>query len=157
MSFRDASVFDVADTRLTGYFEQAVRSSFNFVRRGVLAEAARHLKDRVTVIGSYSLSTVRLFDERIAPEDQPDIDRLFPQVRISKLQGAARGDSRDDALDPARRVVLGRDSSRPDAGRGDGPRFRSGAAGAGPAGGLRQGLRRAVRLPHDRPAAAGGA
>ena len=41
LSFRDPSVFDVADTRITGYFEQAVRSSFNFVRRGVLAEAAR--------------------------------------------------------------------------------------------------------------------
>ena len=64
LSFRDPSVWDVYDTRLTGYFEQAVRSSFNFVRRGVLAEAARHFEPRVTVIGSYSLSTVRLFDER---------------------------------------------------------------------------------------------
>ena len=110
LSFRDPSVFDVADTRLTGYFEQAVRSSFNFVRRGVLAEAARHFKQRVTVIGSYSLSTVRLFDERIAPEDQPDIDRLFPQVRISKFQGAVRRDSRDDLLDPTRGLVMGLDS-----------------------------------------------
>jgi len=110
LSFRDPSVFDVYDTRVTGYFEQAVRSSFNFVRRGILAEAARHLKDRVTVIGSYSLSTVRLFDERIAPEDQPDIDRLFPQVRISKFQGAVRRDSRDDLLDPTRGLVMGLDS-----------------------------------------------
>jgi outer membrane protein insertion porin family len=110
LSFRDPSVFDVADTRITGYFEQAVRSSFNFVRRGVLAEAARQLKGRVTVIGSYSLSTVRLFDERIAPEDQPDIDRLFPQVRISKFQGAVRRDSRDDLLDPTRGLVVGLDS-----------------------------------------------
>ncbi len=110
LSFRDPSVFDVADTRITGYFEQAVRSSFNFVRRGVLAEAARHFKDRITVIGSYSLSTVRLFDERIAPEDQPDIDRLFPQVRISKFQGAVRRDSRDDLLDPTRGLVVGFDS-----------------------------------------------
>ncbi len=110
LSFRDPSVFDVADTRITGYFEQAVRSSFNFVRRGVLAEAGRQLKDRITVIGSYSLSTVRLFDERIAPEDRPDIDRLFPQVRISKFQGAVRRDSRDDLLDPTRGLVTGLDS-----------------------------------------------
>ncbi len=109
LSFRDPRVFDVADARVTGYFEQAVRSSFNFVRRGVLAEGARRLKDRVTVVGSYSLSTVRLFDERIAPEDRPDIDRLFPQVRISKFQGAVRRDTRDDLLDPTKGLVVGVD------------------------------------------------
>ena len=109
MSFRDPSVFDVADTRVTGYFEQAVRSSFNFVRRGILAEGARRFKDWITVVGSYSLSQVRLFDERIAPEDRPDIDRLFPQVRISKFQGALRRDTRDDLLDPTRGLVIGVD------------------------------------------------
>jgi outer membrane protein insertion porin family len=109
MSFRDPRVFEVADTRVTGYFEQAVRSSFNFVRRGILGEAARRFKDRITVVGSYSLSRVRLFEERIAPEDRPDIDRLFPQVRISKFQGALRRDTRDDLLDPTRGLVIGVD------------------------------------------------
>ena len=109
LSFRDPRVFEVADARVTGYFEQAVRSSFNFVRRGVLAEGARRFKDRITLVGSYSLSTVRLFDERIAPEDRPDIDRLFPQVRISKFSGAVRRDTRDDLLDPTRGLVVGLD------------------------------------------------
>jgi outer membrane protein insertion porin family len=109
LSFRDPSVFDVADARITGYFEQAVRSSFNFVRRGVLAEGARRFKDRITLVGSYSLSTVRLFDERIAPEDRPDIDRLFPQLRISKFSGALRRDTRDDLLDPTKGLVVGLD------------------------------------------------
>jgi outer membrane protein insertion porin family len=109
LSFRDPRVFEVADARVTGYFEQAVRSSFNFVRRGVLAEAARRFRDRVTLVGSYSLSTVRLFDERIAPEDRPDIDRLFPQLRISKFQVALRRDTRDDLLDPTRGLVIGLD------------------------------------------------
>ena len=109
LSFRDPAVFAVADARITGYFEQAVRSSFNFVRRGVLAEGARRFKDRITLVGSYSLSTVRLFDERIAPEDRPDIDRLFPQLRISKFSGALRRDTRDDLLDPTRGLVLGLD------------------------------------------------
>jgi outer membrane protein assembly factor BamA len=109
LSFRDPSVFDVADARVTAYFEQAVRSSFNFVRRGVLAEGARRFKDRLTLVGSYSLSTVRLFDERIAPEDRPDIDRLFPQVRISKFSGALRRDTRDDLLDPTKGLVIGLD------------------------------------------------
>ena len=70
---------------------------------------ARRFKDRVTLVGSYSLSQVRLFDERIAPEDRPDIDRLFPQVRISKFQGALRRDTRDDLLDPTRGLVIGID------------------------------------------------
>jgi outer membrane protein insertion porin family len=109
LSFRDPRVFDVADARITGYFEQAVRSSFNFVRRGVLAEGARRVKDRITLVGSYSLSQVRLFDERIAPEDRPDIDRLFPEVRISKFQGALRRDTRDDLLDPTKGMVVGLD------------------------------------------------
>jgi outer membrane protein insertion porin family len=109
LSFRDPSVYKDADARVTGYFEQAVRSSFNFVRRGVLAEAAKRLKDRVTLVGSYSLSQVRLLDERIAPEDRPDIDRLFPQVRISKVQAALRRDTRDDLLDPTKGQVLGFD------------------------------------------------
>jgi outer membrane protein insertion porin family len=109
LSFRDPSVFDKIDTRVTGYFEQAVRSSFNFTRRGVLAEGAHRFRDRVTLVGSYSLSRVRLFDERIAPEDRPDIDRLFPQVRISKFQGALRRDTRDDLLDPTRGLVVGFD------------------------------------------------
>jgi outer membrane protein insertion porin family len=109
LSFRDPRLFEVADARVTAYFEQAVRSSFNFVRRGVLAEGARRFKDRITLVGSYSLSTVRLFDERIAPEDRPDIDRLFPQVRISKFQGAVRRDTRDDLLDPTKGLVVGLD------------------------------------------------
>ena len=109
MSFRDPSVFEVGDARVTGYFEQAVRSSFNFVRRGILAETARRFKDRITIVGSYSLSQVRLFDERIAPEDRPDIDRLFPEVRISKFQGAMRRDTRDDLLDPTKGLVIGLD------------------------------------------------
>ncbi len=109
LSFRDPRVFEVADARITGYFEQAVRSSFNFVRRGVLAEGARRFKDRITLVGSYSLSTVRLFDERIAPEDRPDIDRLFPQVRISKFSSAVRRDTRDDLLDPTKGLVIGVD------------------------------------------------
>jgi outer membrane protein assembly complex protein YaeT len=109
LSFRDPSAFGAADTRVTGYFEQAVRSSFNFVRRGLLVEGARRLRGRLSLAGSYSLSEVRLYDERIAPEDRPDIDRLFPQVRLSKFTTAARFDTRDDLLDPTTGFVMGID------------------------------------------------
>jgi outer membrane protein insertion porin family len=109
-TFREPSVFGTqADGRVTGYFEQAVRSSFNFVRRGVQVELAQRLRDRINLVGAYSLSEVRLFDERIAPVDRPDIDRLFPQVRLSKFAVASRRDTRDDVLDPTRGMVIGVD------------------------------------------------
>lgn len=107
-TFREPNVFNtLADGRITGYFEQAVRSSFNFVRRGIQAEVARRLRERLSLVGAWSLSEVRLFDERIAPIDRPDIDRLFPQVRISKFQAASRLDTRDDVLDPTRGIAIG--------------------------------------------------
>jgi outer membrane protein insertion porin family len=109
-TFREPSVFGTrADGRITGYFEQAVRSSFNFVRRGVQVELAQRLRERLSLVGAYSLSEVRLFDERIAPVDRPDIDRLFPQVRLSKFSVASRRDTRDDVLDPTRGMVIGVD------------------------------------------------
>ena len=53
MSFRDPRFLGTtADAQVTGYLEQAVRSSFNFVRRGVLAEAVRRVSERVNVAGS---------------------------------------------------------------------------------------------------------
>ena len=107
-TFREPSVFNTrADGRITGYFEQAVRSSFNFVRRGVQVEMARRLRERLSLAGGWSLSEVRLFDERIAPMDRPDIDRLFPQVRLSKFRAASRLDTRDDVLDPTRGMAFG--------------------------------------------------
>ena len=53
----------------------------------------------------YSFQRTRLFDIRASPdEDAWLIDRLFPQVRISKFSGTILRDSRDpaEALDPSR-------------------------------------------------------
>jgi outer membrane protein insertion porin family len=103
VNLRDPSVFGTAMSgQVAGYFEQAIRSSFNFRRRGVQAQIARPVAPHFTVVGSYSFSKVELFDEQIAPEDQLDIDRLFPQVRLSVFSLAARRDTRDDPLDPTR-------------------------------------------------------
>ena len=41
--------------------------------------------------------------------DQPLIDRLFPQVRLSTVSGSVIRDSRDDALAPTRGELLGVD------------------------------------------------
>jgi outer membrane translocation and assembly module TamA len=48
--------------------------------------------------GRYALEFSKLFDEAIRPEEQPLIDRLFPQVRLSIFSGGAIWDRRDNVL-----------------------------------------------------------
>jgi outer membrane protein insertion porin family len=109
-TLRDPAVLGVIDTQVSGYVEQAVRTSFNFRRRGVQAEFARRVRRDFTLVGSYALSHTELFNERISDEERPDIDRLFPQVRLSIFSAAARRDRRDDIFDPTRGTVIGLDT-----------------------------------------------
>jgi outer membrane protein assembly complex protein YaeT len=99
------------EAQFTGFFEQAVRSSFNFSRRGGRAEYARRIGTALTLSGRYTFDYTKLFDEQIQPEDRLLVDRLFPQVRLSTLTGSALRDSRNDVLDPERGTVLGIDGS----------------------------------------------
>ena len=87
-----------------------MQSSFNFRRRGIQAEGTKRLPDRWTLSVPTSFSRTELFDEQIDPSEQLDIDRLFPQVRLSIFSTAARRDTRDDALDPTRGTVVGLDA-----------------------------------------------
>ena len=99
------------EAQLTGFFEQAVRSSFNFSRRGARAEYARRIGTALTISGRYAFDHTRLFDEQIQPDDRLLVDRLFPQVRLSTFTGSVLRDSRDDVLDPERGSVTGIDLS----------------------------------------------
>ncbi|HLG58073.1 MAG TPA: POTRA domain-containing protein [Vicinamibacterales bacterium] len=92
-----------ADVLLTGIIEQGIRPSFNFSRREARAQAAMRVSPLYSVSGLYSIQKTKLFDERASEEDKPLIDRLFPQVRISKFSGTLIRDSRDaaEALDPS--------------------------------------------------------
>lgn len=110
-SFREPRAFSTTgDAQLTAFVEQGVRSSFNFHRQGVSSDYARRFGP-FTATGRYTFDTTRLFDEQILPADQLLIDRLFPQVRLSKFFGALLRDSRDDVLDPRRGAVLGIDGT----------------------------------------------
>ena len=101
-TFREPRVFNTAaDALLTGIIDQAIRSSFNFVRRQARAEVGRQLSQRYSVAGRYSYEYTRLFDERFTEEEKPLIDRLFPQVRLSKFSGSFIRDARSDVVDPS--------------------------------------------------------
>ena len=106
-TYREPKVFNIpADILLTGILDQAIRSSFNYRTREVRAEVGGHLTPRVSVAGRYSFEHTTLFDQRFTPEEEPLIDRIFPQVRLSTFSNAVIRDTRDDLLDPSRGLFL---------------------------------------------------
>jgi outer membrane protein insertion porin family len=98
------------DLVVTAFLEQGLRSSFNFTRRGARAELARRLSRGLSFSGRYVIERAKLFEERLDPEHQPLIDRLFPQVRLSTVSAAVIRDTRDDLLAPTRGALLGWDN-----------------------------------------------
>ena len=113
-TYRQPNAFWGNDLNVTGAVEQGVRSSFNFTRKGVNAEAVRRLvkgTQAYRISGRYSFSTTRTFDERLDPEDQAQIDRVFPQVRLSGFAGSVARDTRDDILDPERGALVSTEGS----------------------------------------------
>jgi outer membrane protein insertion porin family len=110
-TYREPRAFGTTgDAQATAFIEQGRRSSFSFNRRGVTTDYARRLGN-FTVTGRYTFDYTKLFEEQIDPEDQLLIDRLFPQVKLSKVFGGILRDSRDDVLDPQKGAVVGLDGS----------------------------------------------
>ena len=110
-TFREPRAFGTTgDAQFTAFVEQARRTSFDFNRKGVTSDYARRI-GAFTVTGRYTFDYTKVFARRISAEDQLLIDRLFPQVRLSKLFGGVLRDSRDDVLDPQRGGVIGVDTS----------------------------------------------
>lgn len=102
-NYREPHIFDTrADVLVTAVLDQAIRSSFNFRKRELRGEAGVRLSTRYSVAGRYSFEHTRLFDERFTDEEKPLIDRIFPQVRLSKFSASFIRDTRDDVLDPNR-------------------------------------------------------
>lgn len=100
-TFREPRAFNSgAEVVVTGIVEQAIRTTFNFSRRILRAESGWRLGRGVSVVGRYSFERTKLFDEVLTEDQNPIlIDRLFPQVRLSKFAGSLIRDTRDDLLD----------------------------------------------------------
>lgn len=106
-TFREPRAFQTPAVLLfTGIFEQAIRSSFNFVRREARAEGVLRISPVYSATGRFAFQSIRLLDERFAPADKPLIDRLFPEVRLSRFAGSLIRDTRDNALDATRGTFL---------------------------------------------------
>ncbi|MEO7157301.1 MAG: BamA/TamA family outer membrane protein, partial [Vicinamibacterales bacterium] len=110
-TFREPRAFGTTgDAQATAFVEQGRRTSFSFNRKGVTTDYARRI-GAFTATGRYTYDYTRIFDDQIAPEDQLLIDRIFPQVKLSKFFAGVLRDSRDDVLDPQRGAVIGIDGS----------------------------------------------
>jgi outer membrane protein assembly factor BamA len=115
---RDGSGLEISEYRVTGSYraprafgsgidavlsataERAIRTSFTFVRRAINAEGVHRASAYTSLFGRYALDSTELYDTRIPAEDQPLIDRLFPQIRLSTVSAGLVWDRRDDLLDP---------------------------------------------------------
>ena len=110
-TFREPRAFNTSgDAQFTAFVEQARRTSFDFNRKGVTSDYARRIGS-FTVTGRYTFDYTKVFARRISVQDQLLIDRLFPQIGLSKVFGGVLRDSRDDVLDPQRGAVIGVDTS----------------------------------------------
>ena len=103
-TYREPRAFNTpADVLVTGILDRAIRSSFNFITREVRAETGLRLGQRYSLAMRYSYRHTELFDfveSFTDPEKLPLIDRVFPQVRISKFSVSAIRDTRNDVIDP---------------------------------------------------------
>jgi outer membrane protein assembly factor BamA len=85
-AYRERHVFRTEADFLAGItFEQAARTNYSYLRRVFNADLSRPLSARTSISGRYTWEFTRVFDNILPPEDQPLIDRLFPQVRLSIL------------------------------------------------------------------------
>jgi outer membrane protein insertion porin family len=112
LTYREPRVFGTrADGLLYGFLEQGVRSSFNFNRRGTRLEIVRRVTPETTISGRYTLEQTRRFDERYNKEEEQDIDRAFPEFRLSAVSSSLIRTTRDDAIDPSRGTLTTLDAS----------------------------------------------
>ena len=98
------------DGYITGFIEQAVRPGFDLRSRGVNAQIARQLGSTVTASVDYGWGHNNTSNKELNPEDEPLVDRLFPQVRLSSFSSSVVRDTRDDPTDPRRGELLGVDA-----------------------------------------------
>ena len=98
-----------ADATVSAGIEQGVRSSFDFNRRGGNATVTRRVSRTVAVSGRYGLEHTRLLNIKSNFAAQPEIDRLFPQVRLSTVSSSMIRDTRTDPIDPNSGSLIGAD------------------------------------------------
>lgn len=111
-TYREPQAFrSFGDLTATAALEQGVRTSFNFARKGLNAQLTHAFTQKIQGSARYSFDTTRIFDEQVSKQDVLNVDRAFPQVRLSSFSFALSRDSRDDLLDPQHGAFLSADTT----------------------------------------------
>ena len=106
-TYREPRTFGLAwDVFVTGFIEQAIRPGFDLFTRGINSEIRRQLTPTVSASISYRLGHNKTENKALNPEDEPLVDRLFPEVRLSSFIGSILRDTRDDVVDPGHGELL---------------------------------------------------
>ncbi|MSO56416.1 MAG: outer membrane protein assembly factor [Acidobacteria bacterium] len=98
------------DSTVSGGIEQARRSSFDFNRRSGNVTIARRLSRTLAVSGRYGIDHTRLLRVKSNEFNQQDLDRLFPQLRLSAVSSSLIRDTRNDSIEPNRGALIGLDA-----------------------------------------------
>jgi outer membrane protein insertion porin family len=102
-TYREPRFFDLPfDVVVAASLDQAIRSTFDFNRRQVNVEGSHRFPHEFTLAARYLFGHTRLFNERIDPASQLNVDRAFPTVRLSAFAGSFVLNARDDAFEPTR-------------------------------------------------------
>jgi len=112
-TFREPKVFGTpAQALFTAIAEQAIRPSYSFVTQEARAEVGGNVATHYNASVRYALKNTKLLyvDPNLTEEEKPLIDRLFPQVRLSKVAGTVIRNTRDNDLDPSSGTFLSADA-----------------------------------------------
>ena len=99
-----------ADATISAGVEQAVRSSFDFRRRGASATITRRVSRTLALSGRYTIDHTTLFNIKSDLKAQPEIARLFPKGRLSSVFSSLIRDTRNDSIEPNSGSLIGADA-----------------------------------------------
>lgn len=94
------------DSFLTAFWEEEDRSSFDFNRKGGVAQVGQKISSRTTLIYRYLYQDTNVFNIEVPDEE---IDRQFRTYTVSGPAFSVVWDTRDDPLEPRRGSFVGSD------------------------------------------------
>jgi len=109
-NYREPSVLGSgSDLLVSAIAEQALRSSYSFRRNAGSVELDHRRSPTLRVVGRYVLDRTNLLEAQFQESEIPEIDRLFPNARLSSFSGSVVRDTRDDPLSPRTGVLCSAD------------------------------------------------
>jgi outer membrane protein insertion porin family len=94
------------DSFLTAFWEEEGRSSFDYNRKGGIAQVGQTLDPSMTLIYRYRYQDTNVFNIEVPPEE---IDRQFRTYAVSGPAFSVVWDTRDDPLEPRHGTFFGSD------------------------------------------------